>query len=134
MIRTLCLSLCIVLAGCASAPTNEISTGQAVAKRQVPPRYPREAAEAGLQGCVLVTFLILPDGKADKYRIERSEPKGIFDHATLVALNEWRFEQPSRPGRFAYGFEYRLAGKEKAVAPICKVPAYEELNPEAAKS
>jgi TonB family protein len=137
MIRKLAVAACsAALTACASAPPQPApSSGRAVATHQVAPRYPRELSEAGMQGCVLASFLVLPNGRADKYRIEDSVPEGMFNHATLTALNQWRFEQPPRPGRYAYLVNYRLEGG-RPIKPQreCKpVPSFEELNPEAAK-
>ena len=137
MTRILAVSIGLALSACASTPQEAgPSTGMPEAIHKAQPRYPRPLAEAGMQGCVLVSFVIKPDGRADQYVILDSVPKGLFDQATLAALNEWRFKQPPRPGRYAQKIDYRVdAPFAIPVQRECQpVPSFEELNPGAGQS
>jgi TonB family protein len=138
MIRLLSMLLCLALAGCASGPSQQDgpSSGQAVPKHQTKPRYPKVLQEAGMQGCVLVSFVIRDDGRAEQYKVEDSVPAGMFDQSAIASLTEWRFEPPARPGRYAQRLSYRLDSPHAIkLQRECKpVPGFEELNPGAAKS
>lgn len=97
--------------------------------QRVSPEYPREAARRGLSGCNVISFEITAEGLADKYQILDSQPKGVFDKASLIAMNRWKFKQPKRPGRYAVELNYEV---DSAVGPppLCiKTPTYEQLNP-----
>lgn len=72
-----------------------------------PPRYPPEAARAGLEGCVVVGFVVGNDGKTDQFRvmkspggpIGRSASKGL-ENAALYAASQWKFSPgPDNPRR-----------------------------------
>lgn len=116
----------------ATAPASAPS-GAAMPLKRMQPKYPRAAIDKHIEGCVLVSFVIDEKGRADQYRIEDSVPKGVFDQATLKALNGSRFQPPARPGRYAQANHYRIEGGAHALEHECApVPSYEALNPGAA--
>jgi TonB family protein len=45
-----------------------------------------------VQGCVVVSYDVLPDGKTDGFEIEKSEPAGVFDKAALRAAYATEYE------------------------------------------
>jgi len=47
-----------------------------------------------LHGCVVISFEIGPDGKADQFEIVKSEPTGLFDKLALRALHVTEYEPP----------------------------------------
>ena len=97
--------------------------------KRVPPKYPSEAARQRLEGCVVVSFEITPDGLADKYQVLDSKPAGVFDAATLASLNHWRFEVPSRPGRYAQRIDYRMDPRPSVLPLECiEQPGFDQLN------
>lgn len=59
--------------------------------RAAPPRVPREAVRAGVEGWTLVSFDITSDGAPSNVRIADSRPGGVFDQASLEAVRGWRF-------------------------------------------
>lgn len=122
------LAACAAAWAAAAAPAPSAS---AEPTRRVAPGYPREAIGNNIEGCVTVSFEILPDGRADRYVVVDSVPQGLFDQATLLALNEWRFKVPERPGRYAQTIEYRFDGGRPA-ARECARPTFDQLNPPAA--
>lgn len=119
--------------GLASAQSARTSDGEGVPVKRVMPDYPKAAFKDRVEGCVTVSFAILPDGRADTYIVMDSVPQGLFDQATLRALNEWRFKAPTRPGRHAQMFEYRLEGG-RPLERNCVSPSYAELNAPGAAS
>ena len=62
-----------------------------VVKRSVP-RYPREAAIQGLNGCVNIIIGINADGKMQGYKIQSSYPKRVFDNVAAAALAQWQWK------------------------------------------
>lgn len=119
------------IAAVANAQSARTSDGEGVPLKRVMPDYPKAAFREGVEGCVTVSFAILPDGRADAYIVLDSVPKGLFDQATMLALNDWRFKTPTSPGRHAQMFEYRLEGG-RPLERNCVSPSYAELNAPAA--
>jgi protein TonB len=58
---------------------------------QVPPPYPPDALKRGIEGWVLVEFVIGAEGEVKSARVVQSEPPGIFDEAALLAARRFRF-------------------------------------------
>jgi TonB family protein len=57
--------------------------------KYVPPEYPVEAQEAGIQGTVVVVITIGPFGKVTAARVVRSIP--MLDRAAVDAVRQWEF-------------------------------------------
>ncbi|WP_148667826.1 energy transducer TonB, partial [Mizugakiibacter sediminis] len=66
--------------------------------RQVPPRYPQEAARAGTQGWVDVEFMVTSQGTVVDAKVLDSQPRRLFDRAALDAVRQWRFQPALRDG------------------------------------
>ncbi len=60
--------------------------------RKAPPLYPFGAKRKGIQGKVLIRCLVGISGKGEKFKILKSQPKGVFDDAALAAIQKWRFK------------------------------------------
>jgi protein TonB len=60
--------------------------------RKFNPVYPFGAKRQGITGRVLIRCLIGTDGKADKFKVLRSEPDSVFDEAAINAVTKWRFK------------------------------------------
>jgi TonB family protein len=56
------------------------------------PQYPLSAARAGVQGSVLISVTVGPDGNALWVGVLESNPPGIFDEASLEAVSKWKFK------------------------------------------
>ncbi len=75
------------------------------ARSQVSPVYPMEAKRLGLDGEVVVAFVVDEEGRVTSPRVvERTDP--IFEEAALRAVSKWRFEPGRLNGRLV---RYRLA-------------------------
>lgn len=123
------LAVVLALAACGSAPASAPAPdGDAVATRRVPPAYPAAQKDKGIDGCVVVSFVVDAEGRPDKVAVVDSQPRGAFDSATLKAFKRWRFQQPPRPGRYAQVVNYRLQGRP-AVNTCVPLPGYAALNP-----
>jgi TonB family protein len=50
-----------------------------------------------VQGCVVVSYDVRPDGKTDGFTVEKSEPPGVFDRAALRAAVATEYEPATGP-------------------------------------
>lgn len=131
MKRALVAALALVACGNAQAQGSAaapVADGAAVVTQQVPPKYPAAQKDKGIDGCVVVSFVIDAEGRPGEVQVVDSQPKGAFDKATLKAFRQWRFQQPPRPGRYAQVVNYRLEGRP-AVNTCVPLPGYAALNP-----
>lgn len=74
-----------------------LSAGLAMAApkviKKVPPEFPAEAARKAINaGSVRAKLTIGPDGSVLEVEILESEPKRVFDRASIEALKAWKFE------------------------------------------
>lgn len=68
-------------------------------KELKPPRYPAEALRRNQGGQVVVLVDVDAQGRPGAVRVDRSEPEGVFDAATIEAVRQWRFQPATRNGR-----------------------------------
>ena len=68
------------------------SNSDARAIVQIPPQYPMDAAQKGIEGWVKLSFSINTDGSVTNIEIVNSQPKRIFDRAAKKALKGWRYK------------------------------------------
>ena len=59
---------------------------------RVPPKYPRRAAQRGVEGWVKVQFVITVAGRVKDAKVVGSIPPGVFDRAALKAVSKWKFK------------------------------------------
>jgi periplasmic protein TonB len=59
---------------------------------RVPPKYPRRAAQRGVEGWVKVQFVITVTGRVKDAKVVGSSPSGVFDRAALKAISKWKFK------------------------------------------
>ena len=86
-----------------------------ISERLPPPRYPREAAQAGVTGEVMLIVSVAADGSVTDVEVERATPEGVFDAGTVEAARQWRFAPAVQNG--------------KAVPGRVRVPVTFELDP-----
>lgn len=82
--------------------------------RAIAPRYPFAAAQKGIEGRVMLRFVVDSTGKAREAAIVESEPEGIFDESALSVVKKYKFKPAMKDG--------------KAVDCIVKVPIKFTLN------
>ena len=68
-------------------------------KTTTPPKYPAGAAASKTTGKVVMLIDVAADGSVADARVERSEPAGVFDQATLDAVKGWKFEPAMENGK-----------------------------------
>lgn len=69
------------------------------ASRMPPPRYPADAAKEGISGRVILLVDVAPDGSVTHAEVEKSQPTGVFDAATLEAAKQWKFNPAVENGK-----------------------------------
>ena len=65
---------------------------------QVPPQYPRRAAERGIEGCVVLKYVVTEVGSVRDPQVVQSIPKGIFDRAAIRASLRYKYKPLIRDG------------------------------------
>ncbi len=63
--------------------------------RRTAMQYPPQARSRGIEGHVLLSILIDPDGRVEQARVLESQPPGLFDQVARTAIMGWQFE-PAR--------------------------------------
>jgi TonB family protein len=69
-----------------------------VVKRRVEPEYSPEARAAGLQGTVMLSVEVTPDGTVGSVRVRRGLALGL-DERAVAAVKQWRYEPFTANGR-----------------------------------
>lgn len=62
---------------------------------QALPSYPRMALERGVEGRVVMSITILPDGSVQDVRVVNAQPQGYFEAAAVRAVQRWRYRPSS---------------------------------------
>jgi len=70
-------------------PGNGVTTP--VLLRKINPGYTPEAMRAKIQGSVVISCVVMPDGKVNEIQVVRSLPFGLDDKA-IEAVRGWQFE------------------------------------------
>ena len=131
------------MAASASSPVKtgdvpDIATSDVMPKliKQVDPVYPYNQARAGVDGVVMIEFVIDPEGKAgNPYVIESNNP--AFERPALDAVMQWRFSPGLKAGKPVYvranqRIEFRMdqGGRPSAAWRIVKAKNHSSLPPE----
>jgi protein TonB len=105
---------------------NAVASDWTISKR-IDPRYPIDAARAGLNGCVTLQFFINENGKTQYVEVLASSDP-IFENSAYRALSQWEYENAggsARAERRKIQLDFSSL-YEKADASAC----YAELSPE----
>ncbi len=60
--------------------------------KQVSPKYPKDAIFKGQIGIVKLRLDVNAEGIPENIEVIQSQPKGKFDHAARIALQQWRYK------------------------------------------
>jgi TonB family protein len=86
-------------------PAKPVSTTADVVALQTPaPAYPDGIAKQGVSGQVLLKILVGADGKPKEVRVERAEPAGVFETASIQAAKQWTFAPRHQDGKPVEGW------------------------------
>lgn len=59
--------------------------------KPVAPIYPYQATVNGIEGRVVLRFIVDEDGKVQDPEVVKAEPKGVFEEAALAAIVKYKF-------------------------------------------
>ena len=78
--------------------------------RRVPPQYPSRARRRGLEGHVVVQFVIRADGSVDtgSLKVLEARPRKVFEQVARQAIADWRFEPARGLRRARQRLEFKL--------------------------
>ena len=60
---------------------------------RIEPKYPKHASEAGTEGSVVLVYDITPAGSVENVSVVTSQPKGVFDRESKIALRQWKYDK-----------------------------------------
>ncbi len=66
--------------------------GDAIPVATLPPRYPREAAQQGIEGVVCFKMTVGADGSVQELEQTSAKPPRVFDQEARRALLKWKFK------------------------------------------
>jgi protein TonB len=75
------------------------SDGDAIAKVQITPAYPRDAATKGIEGYVTLQFDVTAVGTTENISVVEAKPRGVFEKAAKRALKKWRYKPKMDGGK-----------------------------------
>ncbi len=67
--------------------------------RYVPPQFPLDARQRGIDGWVDLQFVVNTDGSVGDLTIVGAQPVGIFEQAALDAVRHWHYQPVMRGGQ-----------------------------------
>jgi TonB family protein len=59
------------------------------------PQYPRMALERGVEGRVVMSITIMPDGSVRDVRVVDARPRGYFEATAVRSVERWRYRPSS---------------------------------------
>jgi len=77
-------------------PGNGVSEPSVISRTL--PKYPREAAEAGIEGRVVMRGVVQTNGRMTDIAVTQSVDKRL-DDAAMSAVRQWRFAPGKRDGK-----------------------------------
>lgn len=66
---------------------------------RIPPIYPQQALNQGIEGIVTVEFTIATDGSVKNPQIVKARPEKVFDDAVLTAIRKWKYPPEIKNGK-----------------------------------
>lgn len=78
--------------------TVHVEAGEGVAMAGAVPHYPADAADAGVEGTVILRVKVSAEGRATGMRVERSSGHASLDAAAMARVRDWRFTPRMKDG------------------------------------
>lgn len=69
----------------------EMNHQTAIALTKVEPIYPIKALKRGIEGYVIMTFMVDKKGRPQNIDVIEAKPKRIFEKAAVAAVKKWRY-------------------------------------------
>lgn len=82
----------------------DLGGGVAIAREltplvRVPPEYPMRALADGIEGYVMLRFIVTETGSVEDPEVIRAEPPGVFDRSARRSVLRWKFQPQIRDGK-----------------------------------
>ncbi len=74
------------------------ATAGATPVAQIPPQFPRELAQQGVEGWVKLRFMINEKGEPFNVMVIDAKPKNVFNQAAVNAIKKWRYRPAVNDG------------------------------------
>lgn len=74
--------------------TPTLDVGQPIMEQpavRYPIRYPQSAEAAQVEGRVVLSVTILPDGSVTNVRVIRASPPGVFEGSAIQSVSRWKY-------------------------------------------
>ena len=126
-------------------PSDQVETFW-VSVKKVAPVYPKKALRKGEQGCVVVGYIIEPDGTTSNHRVVGSYPSDNFYQSSIDAAKQFLYEpteeNTKRETVFTTNtFTFQISNSAKPdkesqtqLAALCTAAANKALNADASKA
>jgi protein TonB len=62
-----------------------------IAALRVEPVYPMSARRKGIEGSVVLEFIVQSDGTVTEVKVTKSEPSGVFDRTAVHSVSSWHY-------------------------------------------
>lgn len=66
---------------------------------RVNPTYPFQAKRRGIEGKVILRFLVDKKGQVSQVSVKDAQPEGTFEQSAIKAVRQWQFEPAKKDGR-----------------------------------
>jgi TonB family protein len=83
----------------AQRASSYVSASAMTRTRYVPPQFPPDASQRGIDGWVDLQFVVNTDGSVGDLTIVGAQPAGIFEQAALDAVRHWHYQPVVRDGQ-----------------------------------
>ena len=83
----------------AQRASSYVSASSMTRTRYVPPQFPLDARQRGIDGWVDLQFVVNTDGAVGDLTIVGAQPVGIFEQAALDAVRHWHYQPVMRGGQ-----------------------------------
>jgi TonB family protein len=75
---------------------------------KVAPKYPNPAFYRDIEGFVLLSVVVGPDGRVTNVTVTKAEPPGWFEEEALKAVKQWRYKPPGRVMTFEVEVRFEI--------------------------
>ena len=80
-------------------PGMDLVDGEMLPIVKVAPAYPSRARSRGIEGYVLLSFLVDETGRVQEPKVVESQPRGVFDRVALDAVRKFKYRPRVVNGR-----------------------------------
>ncbi|MBH27596.1 MAG: hypothetical protein CL786_06220 [Chloroflexi bacterium] len=98
--------------GC-SISKNGAITEEPIAPIKLVPVYPRKAQKNGIEGCVILEFIVTERGEVKDPVVVRSQPNGIFEKSAIKAIKKAKYDSFPSSRKTSFTINFVIQGPNK---------------------